>query len=881
MNVRDSVDFGICCGCGACVNSCPVNAIKFSCDEADWHLHPDVDTQLCVNCGKCLRVCPALKEKNKSNFEPYGYAAVAKNDIRRKSSSGGIFFVLASYVLSKKGYVAGAVYDENLRVKHIVSSNPADLERMRGSKYVQSDASQVYSAVCELLLSGKTVLFSGTPCQIAAMKTLVGGDDPNLICVDILCHGVPSPKIFDYYLNENFDKSQIETVLFRNKEHRNGMPGSLTVVMKNGDRYYSEYFDNSYYDAFGKDISLRDSCFDCKYAEFPRVGDISVGDFWGAKTTATKIDYEKGSSITIVNSKKGEKLWNAISKKLDIVEKYPLEVLMSWNRNKRQRSAHPRRGEFLDSIKRHNSLRVATSNIVNNRYDVGVFGVTMNPNFGGLVTYWALYKAISELGYKTAIIEKPLFDKYDTEITHAHEFFRKRCNIAGTTNPADLPKLSSQIDRFVIGSDQVWNYNLFGCWKNSLYLDFVSDDNLKIAYAASFGHSEHAIPSNKISSVSNLFKRFDYIGVREADGVEILRKNYGVQAKHVMDPVFLVNTDDYRALAADSSLVGTVASEFVGSYIIEPNDFKLGVVKEIADKLGADNLNFTDGDRKHFVRKSAWFKDRNMHIQHEATLYDWLYMLQNAKFVVTDSFHAVCFCIMFKKPFILLQERWALSRIESIMNIFGLHERWLQISDKKDFVINEAWFAPLSNDTDLILLREKVDSLNWLSSALESRKQVRPIKSFTAHIDKTRVEDYFYFLLRKRQDYVITVSSCNFDSEIFDRIDFKCKLSFQDFATESGKAFVMLYDFDKDFLVYKNSDYSEINYDMGCKNLSCMVDKAENSRFNSIYVGKERRSFSNLSTTAGVVISVYSKSIGEFVDSFEVVLNNGVAEIKR
>jgi len=882
MNVNECLKPNECCGCGACAAACPTNAIAMVYSETDWHIRPSVLADACIDCGKCVKKCPALAEKKDNGFTPFGYAAIAKDDIRKVSTSGGMFLVLAKHILFYGGYVAGAVYTDDLSVKHIVSSDKNDLMRMSGSKYVQSDATEAYKEVLRLLKEKKTVLFSGTPCQVAAMKLLAAGHDERLICVDILCHGVPSQKYLEYYLDENFDRSQIETVLFRNKEHRNGMPGSLTVVMKNGERFYSEYFDNSYYDAFLKDVSHRPSCFDCKYAQAPRVGDISIGDFWAAKTTDTKIDYEKGSSIAIINSPKGKRLWKSIARKLKIVEEYPVDVLMSWNRNKRILEGNKRREELVEKIKKHNSFRVAVSDIVNDRYEVGVFGVTMNPNFGGLITYWALYEALLALGYKTAIIDKPLFWGYDpNNHTHSHQFFYSRCNIIKSEHPHELYKLNEKVDRFVIGSDQVWNYNLFRCWEGSLYLDFASDYKQKIAYAASFGHDHHSLPPEKRGQVSDCFKRFDFIGVRESDGVKILSENYGVDATHVLDPVFLLPSEKYVELTNESKLSGQAPERFVGSYIIEPNDFKLSVIKQISEELGLPNLNTTDGDREHFARKSAWFKDRDMHIQHEATVQDWLYVIKNSEIVITDSFHAVCFSIMLGKPFVLLQERWALSRIESIMNLFGLHERWLQISDIGDFKINPNWFLPLPESIQSIWAAERERSLCWLKSALESKKRVRIVGKPTPLMEHKRVEDYFYFLMRTRSDYIITLSSCNFDTEVFAKIDFKSKLSYIKPSAQKGGAFAMLFDYDADTLVMKSDDYSEITYGVSEGRISCLVDKSTEKKYNSVSSASPDRELLNLSTEAGVVISVYSKQCGRFVDSFEVVLENGVAVIKR
>lgn len=879
MNINNKVSKNLCCGCGACVSCCPVDAIKMDYDEQDWHLRPIVDKSKCIKCGKCLKICPAINDKIQENFEPFGYAAVAKDDIRQKSSSGGLFSLLANYILSKKGYVAGAVYDDNLVVKHIVSNKQEDIEHMRGSKYVQSDASSIYAEVEKLLKDGNLVLFSGTPCQVAAMKNYVQKDYENLWCVDILCHGTPSPKVFDYYLNENFDKSQIANVIFRNKDHRNGTPGSLTVVMKDGKEYYSEYFDNSYYKAFLENLTEREACFNCKFAEFPRVGDVSIGDFWGAKTTQTKIDYEKGCSIITINNKKGEFLWKSIKRKLKAIEQYPLETLMSWNRNKKELSHNNHYKELPYQIKKHNSLRTAVDNLINDKYDVGVFGTTMNPNFGGLITYWALYEAIEKLDFRTLLINRPVFSDIDKQTTHSTIFFNKYCNTTNFLDPNNLTILNNLADKFVLGSDQVWNHNLFSCWNMSLYFDFINDDKIKIAYASSFGHNYHDIKEEKKGQASKNFKHFDYIGVRESDGVNILKNNYNVESTHVMDPVFLVDKNRYIELSQESNI--NTNNRYVGSYIIEPNDYKLAVIKQITNYLKIDNLNTTDGNQLYFKGKSQWFEDRNMHIQADATIHDWLKIIINSEFVITDSYHATCFCIMFNKPFILLQERWALSRIESLMNMFCLHDRWIQLNNINDFKINKNWFYTLSPQINDILGSHVDISKDWLNTALKSSKTIHESHIFKPLFeDKIRVEDYFYFLLQNRKDYILFATSCNIDKQILSNIDFKCKLSFKKFETENSTSFAFLYDFDKDYFISQNSNIIEMKYTDNDNQIVCLVDNT-NPRINNIYINGKFREFTKLDTSAGVVLSIYSKSQGKIIDKFNVTLQDNTAIIER
>ena len=236
---------------------------------------------------------------------------------------------------------------------------------------------------------------------------------------------------------------------------------------------------------------------------------------------------------------------------------------------------------------------------------------------------------------------------------------------------------------------------------------------------------------------------------------------------------------------------------------------------------------------------------------------------------------------MFNKPFIILQERWALSRIKSIMDIFGLHNRWLKINEISQFTINDGWFLPLQPQTKDILESQISESYDWLKNVLKSSKTIHNSSNFTPHIDKNRAEDYFFFLLRNRKDYIITVSSCSLDTNILSKIDFKCKLSYLNCEKYKGKAFAMLYDFGNDFLEIQGEDYNEIVYKLNGKKLICIADRSSIPFANKIYVFGKERYVSSLNPDAGVIVSVYSKMSGCIVDSFEIFLENDVAMIKR
>lgn len=304
-----------CCGCSACFNLCPQQCISMENDKMGF-MYPSVDMEKCVGCGLCENICPSLKKSTiGENVSPITYAAQNPNDvIRQLSSSGGIFTSLAQYILSQNGVVFGAAFDRTFRkVQHVAVQTSQDLYRIQGSKYVQSNAGCSYRAVKEFLEQGRLVLFSGTLCQIAGLKAFLHKDYPNLYLVDVVCYGVPAPKVWDAYIDslEKKHNGKVTQVSFRDK--RNGWSDYvISVKFDNGKEYINCRSDDLYMRGFLHDYYLRPACYQCDFKGLNRASDITLGDLWGIDQIAPQLNDNKGTSLVMISSERGKLLFEKV-----------------------------------------------------------------------------------------------------------------------------------------------------------------------------------------------------------------------------------------------------------------------------------------------------------------------------------------------------------------------------------------------------------------------------------------------------------------------------------------------------------------------------------------------------------------------------------------
>ena len=317
-----------CTGCHACYNICPKECITMD-HDVEGFLYPNINTEKCIKCNLCEKVCPIIHQEKIEN-NPIAYGSYNKNkDIRNQSTSGGIFTLIAESVISSGGVVFGAGFDENYNVIHSSTDDISGLEKFRGSKYVQSKIGNTYKQVKQLLKEDKKVLFTGTPCQIGGLKSYLGKDYSNLICQDIVCHGVPSQYVWQHYKNLISKDRNIKKINFRDKS-TGWKRYSLKFDFTDGKSYEEVGNKNDYIKGFIKNLYLRPSCYECAYKTLNRQSDITLADFWGVEGILPNLDDNKGTSLIFINTDKGKEIFDKI--KSDIIcERVDIEKSIIYN----------------------------------------------------------------------------------------------------------------------------------------------------------------------------------------------------------------------------------------------------------------------------------------------------------------------------------------------------------------------------------------------------------------------------------------------------------------------------------------------------------------------------------------------------------------------
>lgn len=320
-----------CTGCMACLNICPKEAIEIEIGK-DGFNYPKVNKEKCINCGICQKACPVINKIKENTNKIEVYACRNKNEkIRMKSSSGGIFTLMAEWILSHNGVVFGVKFNQNMEAVHDYVEDKENLKMFRGSKYVQSNIGKTYQKIKQFLLEGRKVLFTGTPCQVEGLLAYLGKEYENLYTQDIICHGVPSPKVWEKYLEykKKIYGEYPKKVDFRRKDLSDWRNYQVCYKYSNIEENI-DHIEDVYMKLFLYNFDLRQTCYNCNFKKIKRSSDITIADFWGIQNVNPDFYDERGISAVLVNTEKGRQCFENIKNNIEFsVEN--IEDIMKYN----------------------------------------------------------------------------------------------------------------------------------------------------------------------------------------------------------------------------------------------------------------------------------------------------------------------------------------------------------------------------------------------------------------------------------------------------------------------------------------------------------------------------------------------------------------------
>ena len=727
-----------CTGCGACCNVCPKQAIHME-PDSEGFLVPQINEEQCIHCGLCEKTCPVLNPVYKNDPNPDCYALCGEDELREKSSSGGAFTLLAEEILAQGGVVYGAAWRSDWSVGHIAVETSEQLSLLRGSKYLQSDTGDTFSQVAQQLKAGRPVLYTGCPCQIAGLYAYLGSRVPQdkLFTAELICHGVPSAKVFQKYLYENFDVDNIERIDFRDKSVY-VWSMNCNIYFKDGTQFHQPARQNPYLKAFSPCMSMRKSCPQCAFAHLPRQADLTIGDYWGISRFDDSLNDGKGTSVVLVNSDKGKALFQAIQGKARCV-KTPLEYATYINKTiAGPLREHTSRKHFYSMLD-HKPFNVLVDDALNHHYDVGIVGIQYGVNYGSILTYYALYRLMQQKGYDVVMMPKPHHlwnNNFNKPNTIAQRFIQPRCNVFPVPKTEEqFVEMNDRCTDFLVGSDCLWNW--YVCGKDTdtfFFLDWVECGHRKIAYATSFAADKMVGPEPYVQRGIYYLQKFDAVSMRENSGVKALQEKYGrPDAVQVLDPVFMCGREIYDEAAA---MVDCPAGVF--AYVL--NSFNTPQqVLSVLDHVGQMQQMPVHlcGNPNDMATPRKRYGERLLPL---LSVEEWLCYIKNSSFVIGDSFHAMCFALIYHKPFAIIYENMdagsAIARFQDLLKALGLEDRLLNSWNDMDGVTRLVNTPIDWQEVDRRMARRRSFSEQWLEDALH--KELRQYAPEEYVVDRQR-----------------------------------------------------------------------------------------------------------------------------------------------
>lgn len=714
-----------CTGCAACANVCPMDAISMQADRWGF-LYPEIAPSVCVDCHRCAKICPVLNQAQSERPVPgLCYAVQAQDPIRMMSSSGGAFGIFAEQILNDNGVVYGASMDGELNVSHIAVSSIDSLHKIQKSKYVQSSVGFVYRDVQEKLNEGKTVLFTGTPCQVAGLRAYLEKSYGNLLTIDILCHGVPSQKMLHDSMQGGIDGKKVISIDFRDKRY--GWEClALTATLEDHSERRISYNESRYEQGFHPNMTLRESCYSCQFCSFPRQGDITIGDFWSIAESDPSMADQKGTSVVILNTDNGKSFFDCASRRFAKCKPFPIDCLRN-NRIQPDILKDGGRKYFLDLYPRH-SFNRSVYLAQQGKFDIGIVGNWSYPNYGTALTYYTLFVTLKRMGYAVAMVSWPKtaawkpYEKAELFQTNPYKSYE----VLPIPDTRDTLLDQGEIcDTYVLGSDQLLNNNLYHSFERFVQLDWVPSYKRKIAYATSFGCDYIWGEQKDHAEMAHFLRQFDAVSVREKSAVQIMKEQYGVTADVVLDPVFL-STDIVWKLATKGTH-RVPKEKYLFAYFLDPTREEGETLKKCCKKMSLKPHSVIDAAPEAHTLHSTWGIDSEYNVKLE----EWLAYIQNAEVVITDSFHGMCVAILFNKKFIAIANysRGA-ARFTELLSKLGLESRLLysinELSSKMDILNEEIPYDSVNQ----ILEIEKKRCVEWLIKALQDRRECKALSNY-------------------------------------------------------------------------------------------------------------------------------------------------------
>ena len=687
-----------CFGCYLCEAKCPRNAISMQYGP-DGFLVPRIDASLCNDCNICDKLCLINNSVQLASSDFWFLAENSDEEIKCAATSGGIFFALAEHFIYAGGYVCAAMVKDGV-VKHAITDSIAVLKQMMGTRYVQSELGKVFIEIKSLINADKAVMFIGTPCQNAALKRFFNKGRDNLLQVDIICHGVPSFLQFEYYLQEMKLKDRLDQIVELNFRKKSIDGPLISFETESKSRYSNKISNELFCKAYFENLLSRSSCFRCDYCSLDRVGDITIGDAWCVKWLFPELDINRGLSQISCNTKKGSLLINNLidDKKIKLFRKISKEEAVCGNPNLTTPST---KNPFWDDVQKSYGMGELSKSLeyYSNKNRVGILNFSFeNNNYGAILTSYALQKVIEELGYPCKVINYIPSFSFSQKVNDSFISFKKRfLNLTDPiTSIEELAKLNQYFDIFITGSDQVFRpkFNTEG-W---IYLlSFVDRSRKKISYAASFGVGYFEGDAIDKLIYKCFLSEFDHISVREKAGVDIMKEDFDLDSKVNLDPVFLLSDKDWGRIA-----VANEDQDFYNvSYILD---------ETLRTEVNAHIENCTD-------------------IRFNLCIENWLSTIKDAKLVITDSYHCVCFCIIFRKKFILVvTDDNPIERIYSLFDMLRIpRSKILNCKDGLSRILDYAF----EYDNYSLLDKYIHESTQYLRNSLMSENDVKNVDNRT------------------------------------------------------------------------------------------------------------------------------------------------------